>query len=88
MGRILVRGVVGSVLTFKKDLFSEGNPKAKDPRTLAASPSLSEPQTRGWMGCCSRGWETVQVPRGQPWTVAPGPLAPSAVQLSLASHCA
>lgn len=57
MGRILVRGMVGSVLTFKEDLFrrkskSEG---PEDPDCFL--PPLSELQTRGWDGgAAPPGW--------------------------------
>lgn len=57
MGRILARGMVGSVLTFKEDLFrrkskSEG---PEDPDCFL--PPLSELQTRGWDGgAAPPGW--------------------------------
>lgn len=90
MGRILVRGVVGSVLTFKK-ISSEGNPKVKDPRTLVASLLLSLNSGReGGMGVpLPRAGETVQVPPGAALDCGTRTAGPAAVQLSLlASHCA
>lgn len=58
--------------SLQKELKSEG---PEDPGCFP--PSLFELRTRGWMGVPLPGLgRQCRCPRGQPWTVAPGPLAP------------